>query len=55
MNTVRLLTSLLAPVMFVGVLNPGCTPETEPRSLEEALALASRSEMPLLIEFYSDG
>jgi hypothetical protein len=55
MNTVRLLAGFLAAILLVAALYPGCTPETEPQSLAEALAVASRTQMPILVEFYSDG
>ena len=55
MSTVRPLSRLLASIALSATLYAGCAPETEPQSLLEALELASRTEMPVLVEFYSDG
>lgn len=55
MSTARLLKLLLAPAVLFAAMHPGCARETEPQSFAEALALASRAQMPVLVEFYSDG
>ena len=55
MDSGRRFRHLLAPVFLLATLYPGCAPETEPRSLAEALAVALRAHKPVLVDFYSEG
>lgn len=54
MTPVRCLIGSAALIVLHAVLYSGCSRETEPESLPEALALAAQTKKPVLVDFYTD-